>query len=89
MVTNVTALRGSSETDPAAAWQLVVRTAVTGSLVMMAIAFALHNFVRLSDGVTVAVIAVLGLAIGTRLPAATPPIPHWLLDEADTDLLAS
>jgi hypothetical protein len=32
---------------------------------------------------------VLGLAIGTRLPAATPPIPHWLLDEADRDPLAS
>ena len=89
MVTNVTALRRSSQTDPATAWQLVVRTAVTGSLVMMAIAFALHNFVKLSDGVIVAVIAVLGLAIGTRLPAATPPIPHWLLDEADSDPLAS
>jgi hypothetical protein len=32
---------------------------------------------------------VLGLAIGTRLPAATPPIPRWLLDEAEGDRLAS
>jgi hypothetical protein len=89
MVTNATALRRSVQTDPATAWQLVVRTAVAGSLVMMAIAFALHNFVKLSDGVIVAVIAVLGLAIGIRLPAATPPIPQWLLDEADRDPLAS
>jgi hypothetical protein len=89
MVTNATALRRSAETDPATAWQLVVRTAVAGSLVMMAVAFALHNFVKLSDGVIVAVIAVLGLAIGSRLPAATPPIPHWLLDEAEGDPLAT
>jgi hypothetical protein len=89
MVTNATALRRSAPTDPATAWQLVVRTAVAGSLIMMAVAFALHNFVKLSDGVIVAVIAVLGLAIGSRLPAATPPIPHWLLDEAESDPLAS
>jgi hypothetical protein len=89
MVTNATALQRSAQTDPATAWQLVVRTAVAGSLVMMAVAFALHNFVKLSDGVIVAVIAVLGLAIGSRLPAATPPIPHWLLDEADSDSIAS
>ncbi len=89
MVTNATALRRSAQADPATAWQLVVRTAVAGSLVMMAIAFALHNFVKLSDGVIVAVVAMLGLAIGTRLPAATPPIPHWLLDEVKSDPLAS
>ena len=89
MVTNATALQRSAQTDPATAWHLVVRTAVAGSLVMMAIAFALHNFMNLSDGVIVAVIAMLGLAIGTRLPAATPPIPHWLLDEADRDPLSS
>jgi hypothetical protein len=89
MVTNATALRRSAQTDPTTAWQLVVRTAVAGSLVMMAMAFALHSFVKLSDGAIVAVIAVLGLVIGSRLPAATPPIPHWLLDEADSDPLAS
>jgi hypothetical protein len=89
MVTNATALRRSAQSDPATAWQLVVRTAVAGSLVMMAIAFALHSFMKLSDGVIVAIIAVLGLAIGSRLPAAAPPIPHWLLDEGESDPLPS
>jgi uncharacterized membrane protein len=89
MVTNATVLRGSAQTDPAMAWHLVVRTAVAGSLVVVAIAYALHTFVKLSDTVIVAVIAVLGLAIGTRLPAATLPIPHWLVDETDGDLIAS
>jgi hypothetical protein len=89
MVTNATALRRSAETDPATAWQLVVRTAVAGSLVMMAIAFALHSFLRMSDGIIVAIIAMLGLFIGSRLPAATPPIPHWLLDDNETESLPS
>jgi hypothetical protein len=89
MVTNATTLRRSAETDPATAWQLVVRTAVAGSLVMVAMAFALHSFLQLSDGVIVAVIATVGLFIGSRLPAATPPIPHWLVDETDGDPLAA
>jgi hypothetical protein len=89
MVTNATTLRRSAQTDPATAWQLVVRTAVAGSLVMMAMAYALHSFLRLSDGVIVGIIAMLGLFIGSRLPAATPPIPHWLLDESESDSLAS
>jgi hypothetical protein len=89
MVTNATTLRRSAQTDPTTAWQLVVRTAVAGSLVMMAIAFALRSFVQLSDGVIVGIIAMIGLFIGSRLPAATPPIPHWLLDENESDSLAS
>ena len=89
MVTSATTLRQSAYTDPARAWQLVVRTAVAGSLLVMAVAYALHTFLKLSDAVIVGVIAMLGLAIGTRLPAATPPIPHWLLDETDGDTIPS
>ena len=83
MVTNATALRRSAETDPATAWQLVVRTAVAGGLVMMAMAYALHTFLRVSDAVIVMAVALVGLALGSRLPAATPPIPRWLMDDAE------
>lgn len=81
MVTTVTTLRSSAATNPATAWQLVVRTAVAASLIMMALAYALHTFVQLSDIVVVAIIATIGLVVGSLLPAATPPIPDWLLDE--------
>jgi ABC-type enterobactin transport system permease subunit len=81
MVTNATALHRSGKTDPAAAWQLVVRAAVGASLMAAALVYALHTFVHWSDPLVVAVVALGGLLLGLRLPAAQPPIPGWLLDE--------
>lgn len=81
MVTNATLSPRSGNTETPSPWHVVVRVAVATTLVMMALAYALHTYVRLSDGLTVTVVASLGLLVGFRLPAAQPPIPHWLLDE--------
>jgi hypothetical protein len=84
MVTNATALHPFDRQDPATAWQLVVRTAMAASIVTLALVYALRTFAHFADLPIVAVVAAIGLAVGTRLPAAQPPIPHWLMDDAET-----
>lgn len=82
-MTSATALHRSERFDPTTAWQLVVRTAVGASILSVAVVYALHTFLHAGDTVVVLVVGAAGLLVGTRLPAAQPPIPQWLMDEPD------
>jgi hypothetical protein len=54
------------------AWPLVVRVAAAASLLAAALGAALYRFVGVSPAPILVGTAVIGLAIGLRLPAARP-----------------
>ncbi len=83
MATSASALHRSGKFDPSNAWQLVVRTAIGVSILSVAVVYALHTFIHTGDTVAVLLVGAGGLLIGSRLPAAQPPIPRWLMDESD------
>lgn len=68
----------SDHDEMRANWPLVVRVAVAASLFIVALVFGLKHFFNVPDVFLVLLTAVLGLGIGSRLPAARPPIPQWL-----------
>jgi hypothetical protein len=60
------------------AWPLVVRVAMVASLLAAALGAALYRFAGVSGTPIVLGTALVGLAIGLRLPAARPARPSWL-----------
>jgi hypothetical protein len=54
------------------AWALVVRVAVAFSLLAAAAGAALYRFAGASPVAIVVVVAAVGAAVGSRLPAARP-----------------
>jgi hypothetical protein len=55
-----------------AAWTLVVRVAMVGSLLAAALGAALYRFAGIAPTPIVAATAVIGLAVGLALPPARP-----------------
>jgi hypothetical protein len=60
------------------AWRLAVRVALASSVLMVALAFALHRFLGLADRYVVGLALAAGLLLGQHLPAARPARPEWL-----------
>jgi hypothetical protein len=59
-----------------AAWSLVVRVAMVGSLLAAALGAALYRFANVSPVPIVVAVAAIGLVVGFRLPPARPPLPR-------------
>ena len=57
-----------------AAWALVVRVAMVGSLLAAAVGAALYRFAGVAPTPIVLATAAIGLAVGLSLPAARPPL---------------
>ena len=55
-----------------AAWTLVVRVAMVGSLLAAAVGAALYRFVGIAPAPIVLATALIGLAVGLTLPPARP-----------------
>jgi hypothetical protein len=55
-----------------AAWTLVVRVAMVGSLLAAALGAALYRFAGIAPTPIVLATAVIGLAVGLALPPARP-----------------
>jgi len=53
-------------------WRLACRVATVASALAVALALALQQFAGIGSGMLVALTAIVALALGSRLPAASP-----------------
>jgi len=68
------------EAGQRAAWPLVVRVAMIGSLLAAALGAALYRFAGVSPMPIVMATAVIGLAVGLSLPPARPQMRRIQID---------
>jgi hypothetical protein len=62
------------DAEQRAAWPLVVRVAMVGSLLAAALGGALYRFANVSPAPIVVAVAAIGLVVGFMLPPARPPL---------------